>query len=202
MYCWEFATAIACSLMKVNAFDQPDVQDSKERTKQKLTAVKNKHVLEEPDPLWEEKGVKIFGLPFAGLDTCESLLAVIVAFTEQAESGDYIAINAYLPRNTDNETRLTALRKALLARTGCATTLGFGPRFLHSTGQLHKGGTKHGLFIQITQDDAADLEIPCEMYSFGTLARAQALGDLEALQARNRRVIRIHLPSEHALEFV
>jgi transaldolase/glucose-6-phosphate isomerase len=96
---------------------------------------------------------------------------------------------------------LDALRARILAQTGRPTTLGFGPRFLHSTGQLHKGGTNNGLFVQITQDDDNDLEIPCEAYSFGILARAQALGDLEALIARDRRVLRVHLPAGDPLAF-
>jgi len=201
-YCWEFATAVACSLMTVNAFDQPDVQGSKDRTKQKLAALKEKGVLEEPDPDWTREGVKIYGQPFVDFEACDTLQEVIESFTALAEPGDYVAINAFLPLNNHNYERLTALRARILAQTGRATTLGFGPRFLHSTGQLHKGGPNTGLFLQITQDDAIDFEIPGESYSFGALARAQALGDFEALLSGNRRAVRIHLPAGNPLTFV
>ena len=200
-YCWEFATAIACSLLGVNAFDQPDVQDAKERTKEKLTIAAELGKIEEPDVIWEQEGAKAFGSVFEGLTASEGLQAVAEAFIAQAGPGDYIAINAFLSRDAFNEEWLTALRKYILMHTGCATTLGFGPRFLHSTGQLHKGGANNGLFLQITKDDAQDLEIPGEKYGFGTLARAQALGDLEALLSRNRRVVRIHLASDQMLKF-
>jgi transaldolase/glucose-6-phosphate isomerase len=99
------------------------------------------------------------------------------------------------------EAKLTALRERILKATGKATTLGFGPRFLHSTGQLHKGGANNGLFLQITQADTSDLEIPEVEYSFSVLARAQALGDLDALLSRDRRVIRINLPAGDELTF-
>jgi transaldolase/glucose-6-phosphate isomerase len=200
-YVWEFAVAMACSLLQVNAFDQPDVQDSKNRTKQKLGMVKEKGILEEPEVIWEQTNVKIFGQPFTGLEGCGSLQEVIESFSAMAEPGDYIAINAYLPRNEHTLARLEMLRKRIQARTGLATTLGFGPRFLHSTGQLHKGGRNNGLFLQITQDDARDVEIPGEAYSFSILARAQALGDLEALLSRDRRAIRIHLGPDDPLTF-
>ena len=200
-YCWEFATAVACSLLGVNAFDQPDVQDSKNRTQQKLAFYEEQGYLDEPEVIWERSGTKIYGQSFDGLDACETLQDVIDAFTMLADDGDYIAINAYLARNEHTQTRLTTLRNRILARTGRATTLGFGPRFLHSTGQLHKGGANNGLFLQITQDDENDLEIPNGGFTFGTLARAQALGDLEALMGRDRRVIRIHLEAEDPLAF-
>jgi transaldolase/glucose-6-phosphate isomerase len=200
-YLWEFAVAIACSLLEVNAFDQPDVQDSKDRTKKKLTQFKESGHLEEPEEIWAGQDANLYGSAFDGLAACKTLSDVVDAFTALAEEGDYIAINAYLPRNAQTQARLNALRQRILDNTGRATTLGFGPRFLHSTGQLHKGGANNGLFLQITQDDAQDLDIPGEPFSFGVLARAQALGDLEALQARDRRVIRIHLGEDDPLTF-
>jgi len=200
-YGWEFAVAIACSLIGVNAFDQPDVQDSKDRTKQKLAQYKTSGILGEPDVIWTGDGAKLYGDPFDGLEQCESLSDIIETFTAQAEEGDYIAINAYLPRNAHTQSKLNDLRQRILDKTGRATTLGFGPRFLHSTGQLHKGGANNGLFVQITQEDAKDLEIPGENFTFGVLARAQALGDLEALQSRDRRVIRVHLEVDDPLTF-
>jgi transaldolase/glucose-6-phosphate isomerase len=107
--------------------------------------------------------------------------------------GDYVAINAYLPRNKKNTDELTRLRESILKELPTATTLGFGPRFLHSTGQLHKGGPDKGVFIQITADVFDDIEIPTEGMTFGVLEKAQFLGDFEALQARKRRLIRVHL---------
>ena len=200
-FAWEFAIAIACSILGINAFDQPDVQDSKDRTKSKLALFQKMGSLEEPNVIWEQAGTKAYGQPFDGMAECETAAELIAAFTAQAVDGDYIAINAYLPRNERTQARLDALRKRILEATGRPTTLGFGPRFLHSTGQLHKGGANNGLFLQITQDDKKDLEIPGADYTFGVLARAQALGDLEALLGRDRRVIRLHLSATDSLDF-
>lgn len=200
-YRWEFAIAVACSVIGVNAFDQPDVQDNKDRTKKLIKAYLENGKLDEPATLWSKDGVEVAGAAFDGLDKCGSVAEVIEAFTGLAKDGDYIAINAYLPRNEAVEAQLTALRERILKATGKATTLGFGPRFLHSTGQLHKGGANNGLFLQITQADAGDLEIPEAGYGFSVLARAQALGDLDALQSRDRRVIRINLPAGDKLNF-
>jgi len=122
------------------------------------------------------------------------------AFLSAAQAGKKnIAINAYLPRNPGNAAALTELRLAIRAKTGCATTVGFGPRFLHSTGQLHKGGPDEGLFLQITADPVTDLEIPTQKMRFGVLERCQALGDYEALAARQRRILRLQLDSPELL---
>ncbi len=152
-------------------------------------------------PFGKRTALKFAGVDFEGLKSCGSVSEVIAAFTAQAKDGDYIAINAYLPRNEAVEAKLTALRERILKATGKATTLGFGPRFLHSTGQLHKGGANNGLFLQITQTDAEDLAIPEVDYGFSVLARAQSLGDLDALKSRDRRVIRINLPAGDKLDF-
>jgi transaldolase/glucose-6-phosphate isomerase len=130
----------------------------------------------------------------------EGIREIFQSYLSQAKKGDYIAINAYLPRNRLTTARLTKLRIAVQKRTDLATTVGFGPRFLHSTGQLHKGGGKNVLFIQITADPGQDLDIPNEGITFGTLERAQALGDFEALQARGQRVLRLHLTSPGVLQ--
>ena len=200
-YRWEFAIATACSVIGVNAFDQPDVQDNKNRTKNLIKTYQENGSLNEPAVLWEKAGVEVAGVSFDGLKGCGSVTEVIKAFTDQAKDGDYIAINAYLPHNEAVEAKLTALRERILKATGKATTLGFGPRFLHSTGQLHKGGANNGLFLQITQTDAEDLAIPDAGYGFSVLARAQSLGDLDALMSRDRRVIRINLPAGDKLDF-
>ncbi len=180
---WEIATSVACHIIGVNAFDQPDVQDSKNRTKAKIAEYQSSGKLD------EGKSVE--------LKDAKSALAEFLA---QAKSRDYVAINAYLPRNEKINVSLQAMRVAIRARTKCAVTTGFGPRFQHSTGQFHKGGPNTGLFIQIIADAEKDIQIPNEGMTFGTLIRAQALGDYETLVARGRRVIRIHLPSTGSIK--
>jgi transaldolase/glucose-6-phosphate isomerase len=175
-YSWEMATAVACHILGVNAFDQPDVQDAKDRTKAKIAEYQKTGKLKEEKPIKAERAK-----------------TALKKFLAQAKSGEYVAVNAYLPRNDKTLAALTRLRVALRNKPGCATTLGFGPRFLHSTGQLHKGGPKNGLFILITTDHAKDAEIPSQEMSFGMLEYAQALGDYEALAVRKRRVLRVHL---------
>ncbi len=201
-YLWEIAVALACSILGVNAFDQPNVQDSKDRTKNKISHFIEKGHLEEYRPIWEKDHHQVFGHAFDGIEDCATLSEVLGRFTSLSEPGDYIAINAYLPRNDETVTSLSILRKHILETTKRATTLGFGPRFLHSTGQLHKGGANNGLFIQITQDDSTDIDIPGQGFSFGVLARAQAQGDLDALLAKDRRAIRFHLKADDTLDIL
>jgi transaldolase/glucose-6-phosphate isomerase len=153
--------------------------------------------------IWEGEGGRVYGQEFPGLNGAKTLADVVDAFLKQAAAGvDYVALNAYLPRNPRNTVKLQKVRSVLLVRTGCATTLGFGPRFLHSTGQLHKGGANNGVFLQITQDPPVDYDIPGQGITFATLERAQALGDLEALLSRGRRAIRIHLTTADLLDLI
>jgi len=173
---WEFAIAVACHLLGVNAFNQPDVQDSKQRTKNKIVEYQNSGSLPDGDTV-----------------RLNEARPAVEDFLRQAGAGDYIAVNAYLPRDAIMTNSLQKLRIALREKTHCAVTLGFGPRFLHSTGQLHKGGPDNGLFLLITAEPEADIDIPNQGMSFGTLERAQALGDYEALVARGRRVLRVHM---------
>jgi transaldolase/glucose-6-phosphate isomerase len=175
-YRWEVAIAVACHILGVNAFNQPDVQGSKDRTRAKIAEYKKVKRLAEGEfvPLKEAK-------------------TALKEFLAEKKQGDYLAVNAYLPRDEDRISALQDLRVALRDETKCAVTLGFGPRFQHSTGQLHKGGPNKGLFLQITADPVEDVEIPTQEMTFGTLERAQALGDYEALQAQGRRVLRLHL---------
>ena len=192
-YLWELAIAVASIFLKVNPFDQPDVQDNKLRTTKKIGELRKKGSMDEGKPIWESPDGLVFGTRFEGLNDAKNLKQVVSKFTALSKENDYIALNAYVSRDARNFKALQKLRKAILQNTGCATTLGFGPRFLHSTGQLHKGGPENGLFIQITRDPTEDVEIPMQGITFGRLLRAQALGDLEALLNRGRRVIRIHL---------
>lgn len=180
-YRWEFATTVACAILHINAFDQPDVQDSKDRTKAKIKE-------------YFETGELAEGKTISWENT-----AALVAFLEQAKAGDYVALNAYLPRNRQMAALLRRLRVIIRKHTGRATTVGFGPRFLHSTGQLHKGGANNGLFLQITADSDTNIRIPEEGLSFNILERAQSLGDLEALLGRGRRALRVHLPDPQGL---
>ncbi len=192
-YRWEIATAVACALLGVNAFDQPDVQDNKDRTTRKIAAFRKKGEFKEGKPLWENEQARVFGVPIKGLKNAKNLKEVVTFFLNQAQAQDYIALNAYLPRDSKTQQKLQKVRKTVLERTRCAVTLGYGPRFLHSTGQLHKGGPDQALFLQITRDADVDVEIPGQGITFGALERAQALGDLEALLHRGRRVLRVHL---------
>jgi transaldolase/glucose-6-phosphate isomerase len=196
-YRWEVATAVACSVLGVNAFDQPDVQDAKDRTRSKIKAYTQTRHLDEGSILWEGTGIKAYStMPLS----TNGLEDVLKSFLSSARKGDYIAINAYLPRNPGTVTLLAELRLVLLWRTACAITVGFGPRFLHSTGQMHKGGPATGLFMQITADPSPDIEIPGQEMSFGTLERAQVLGDYEALAGRSRRILRLELSSPELIQ--
>jgi hypothetical protein len=202
-YRWEMAVALACSALGVNAFDQPDVQDAKQRTQAKIDSYYEQGSLNEGQPLWEGEGVKIYGaaLP-VGLKRRQrvGLRDILAAFLAQGREGEYVALNAYLARSEVSTNLLERIRVAIRDRTRLATTVGFGPRFLHSTGQLHKGGPNTGLFLEITAEPVEDVEIPGERLSFGTLEHAQALGDLEALLARGRRALRVHLKQPEGLE--
>jgi transaldolase/glucose-6-phosphate isomerase len=196
-YKWEIAVATACSIMGVNAYDQPDVQDSKNRTIAKISYFQTNHNFNERKPTLEEKGMFLYGDELSG---SAKFIDTVVKFLTSGKPGDYVAINAYLMREKKNEAALQMLRTWIMARTKLATTVGFGPRFLHSTGQLHKGGDNNGLFLVLTADPVRDLEIPQEDLSFGTLEHGQALGDLEALEGRNRRVLHIHLSKPDLLK--
>ena len=194
---WEIAIATACSIIGVNPFDQPDVQDSKNRTLAKISYHKTHHSFNESKPVFEEQGIYLYNKkPVSG----KMLKDLVYKFITSGITGDYVAINAFLMRNKKNEATLQDLRKWVRAKTRLATTVGFGPRFLHSTGQLHKGGANKGLFLIITADPVRDVEIPHEGLSFGTLEHGQALGDLEALDGRDRRLMHIHLDNPNLLK--
>jgi transaldolase/glucose-6-phosphate isomerase len=195
-YKWELAIAIACSILGVNPFDQPDVQDSKNRTVTKISYYLEHHGFNENKPIFDEHGISLYGNLSSG---GKGLTGLVRKFLELAEPGDYVAINAYLMRDQKITAILQELRSWVMVKTRLATTLGFGPRFQHSTGQLHKGGKNNGLFLVITADPKKDVEIPEEGLSFGVLEHGQFLGDVEALEARGRRVLRIHLANPDLL---
>ncbi len=181
---WEVATAMACALLEVNPFDQPDVQIAKDIAKAKIAEFRANGALSAGEFVSSEAA---------------DFASVLNGFLAKTRPGDYVAINAYLPRNPELDVLLQSLRAAVTKKTGLPTTLGFGPRFLHSTGQLHKGGADNGVFLQITSDPEADFDIPGQGLTFGTLERGQALGDYEALASRGRRILRIHLPKPGAV---
>jgi len=171
MYRWEVATVIACSILGVNAFDQPNVETSKKITKAKIAEYQNNGELKEGKPAWKADNVAVFpSLPISGTD----LQTILGNYLENADPDGYVGINAYLPRNSEMISALQEMRAAIRAKTGNAVTAGFGPRFQHSTGQFHKGGPENALFIQITTDPERDFDIPTEGLTFGTLIRAQA----------------------------
>jgi transaldolase/glucose-6-phosphate isomerase len=191
-YIWEIATVVACQILGVNPFDQPDVQLAKILAFNKLDQYLQKDAFPEELAIWRNVNYKVYGKRIPKKMTVDSISEAIDFFLKQSRDNDYIALNAFVPRNSVYLKDLQTLRKAILIKTGKATTLGFGPRYLHSTGQLHKGGPDKGLFILITHDPDTDLTIPNKAYSFGILQKGQALGDFESLISKNRRVIRIH----------
>jgi transaldolase/glucose-6-phosphate isomerase len=194
---WEVATATAGALLEVNPFDEPNVQESKENTSRVL-----KQGLDGPAPLLREDGLTLYADKDMASDLGRAagvgLAAAFAAHLQRGRPGDYLALMAYLPSWPAHDDALQAIRLRLRDRLRLATTLGYGPRFLHSTGQLHKGGPDKGLFIQLTVDDPEELPIPGEPYGFSTLKQAQALGDLLSLQDRGRRVVRVHLGRDAA----
>src|SRR5438477_6549189 len=173
---WEIATAIAGAILRIDAFDQPNVQESKDNTKKVLARFKASGKLPPAESVPASKSK-------SGLKT---LLA-------RAKRGSYFAIMAYTPRSTASESAIASIRTSVRDSTRYATTAGYGPRFLHSTGQLHKGGPKVGMFLQVVQDDARDVPIPGQPYTFSILKRAQSLGDLESLSSRRLPVLRVTL---------
>ena len=178
---WEVATAIAGSVLGIDAFDQPNVQESKDNTRKVLAKFKQAGKLPAADSMAAAKAKP--GLA--------SLL-------KQAKRGAYFAIMAYTARTPGSEAAIAAIRTSIRDKTKIATTAGYGPRFLHSTGQLHKGGPKTGLFLQIVQDDAKDVKIPGQLYSFSVLKQAQSLGDLQSLTSRRLPVVRVTLGRDPA----
>src|SRR6266545_3410859 len=187
---WEMATATAGAVMGVNPFDEPDVARAKENTSDLLATWKRSHRLPEWPPDAEDEGIVLMTKSNKKIPSVAKGLSAHLA---QAEPGDYLAIQAYLTPSAEVGSRLQEVRTLVRDRLRMATTVGFGPRYLHSTGQLHKGGRPNGLFIQITSEDKDDLPIPGSSYGFSTLKAAQALGDLQTLRDAGRRVIRLHL---------
>ncbi|HEX8814680.1 MAG TPA: bifunctional transaldolase/phosoglucose isomerase [Terriglobales bacterium] len=199
---WEIATAVAGSIIGINAFNQPDVEASKVVTRDLTSAYEKTGSLPAEQPILEEAGIRLFTDPknaqalanVAGKD--KTLLGYLRAHLNRIGGGDYFALLAYIFMNDDHEKRLQAIRHGVRDRKKVATCLGFGPRFLHSTGQAYKGGPNSGVFLQITCDDAVDLPVPEQKYTFGIVKAAQARGDFQVLAERGRRALRVHLPKD------
>lgn len=192
---WEIATAVAGALLRINPFDEPNVQQAKDATRALLDAYKSSGQL----PLASSDG-SIDGIDvrlsaaarkYIGNGPPERLLSIV-------RQGDYVALLAYLGHDNAIAGALHDLRRDIRDRTHAATMFGYGPRYLHSTGQLHKGGPNTGVFVLITATPRADLPIPGEPYSFGTLEQAQAIGDFQSLDAAGRRALHVHMPSPDA----
>jgi transaldolase/glucose-6-phosphate isomerase len=196
---WEIATAVAGSIIGINAFNQPDVEASKIATRNLTSEYERTGSLPAEKPIFEEGGIKLFTdeknaaalAQATGSD--KSLVSYLRAHLARLQAGDYFALLAYVPMFAEHEDVLQQMRHAVRDRRHVATCLGFGPRFLHSTGQAYKGGPNSGVFLQVTCEDAKDLSVPGQKYTFGIVKAAQARGDFQVLADRNRRALRVHL---------
>lgn len=188
---WEFAVAIAGALLGIDAFDQPNVQESKDNTKRVLQVYEANGAFSTGEPAWQSSKVSIQWAQHPG--GARNLRENIAAFLKQSQPGDYVAFMAYVEQTAGSDAAFRLMRAAVRDTLKVATTLGYGPRFLHSTGQLHKGGENNVLAIQITADDAREIPIPGESYGFSVLKHAQAIGDWQALETHGRRALSIHL---------
>jgi len=198
-FLWEFATAVAGRFLGINPFDQPNVEAAKMKAREFIEYYREHGVLPREKPRFRRAGISVFSAIEA-----PSLQVCLEKFLASAKPGDYLAVQAFLAPTRKTDIALNKLRLRLRDRTKLAATVGYGPRFLHSTGQLHKGDRGNGLFIQITADDERDAAIPdspgsaASSISFGLLKAAQARGDFEALRSLGRRIIRFHLGKDVA----
>jgi hypothetical protein len=201
---WEMATAVAGSILGIHPFDQPDVEASKLETRKLTSDYVASGRLPPETPILEEAGLRLFAdasnarALAAGAGAEHTLAGYLRAHLARLAPGDYFALLAYVQMSAANEAALQAIRHRVRARARVATCLGFGPRFLHSTGQAYKGGPNTGVFLQITCDDARDLPVPGQKYTFGIVKAAQARGDFQVLAERGRRALRVHLPADVA----
>ncbi|MBV8652733.1 MAG: bifunctional transaldolase/phosoglucose isomerase [Alphaproteobacteria bacterium] len=198
---WEIATAVAGAIIGIDPFDQPDVEASKVKTRELTAAYEKTGALPSEKPIFEGEGVKLFtddrnARELARLGAADSLDSYLATHLARLAKGDYAAILAYVERSEAHIEVLQRLRMAIRDHRRVATCLGFGPRFLHSTGQAYKGGPNSGVFLQITCDDRDDLAVPAQKYSFGIVKAAQARGDFDVLAERGRRALRVHLGAD------
>ncbi len=195
-FLWEFATAVAGAIIGIDPFDQPDVEASKVKTKELTTAYNDSGTLPPETPFATDGTVQMFSDPRNAAELSKAgktLDAVVKAHLARLGAGDYAAILAYIERTPEHLMLLQQLRSHIRDSKRVATVAEFGPRFLHSTGQAYKGGPNSGVFLQVTADDPADLPVPGERYTFGTVKAAQARGDFDVLAERGRRALRVHV---------
>lgn len=195
---WEIATAAAGAIIGINPFNQPDVEASKIATRSLTTEYEKTGSLPSEQPVLEDQGIKLFtdeknAAELAKAAGNKSLAGYLKAHLSRIHAGDYFAILGYIQMNHEHEAALQGMRHAVRDKKRVATCLGFGPRFLHSTGQAYKGGPNSGVFLQITCDDAVELPVPGQKYTFGAVKAAQARGDFQVLAERGRRALRVHL---------
>jgi transaldolase / glucose-6-phosphate isomerase len=190
---WELATAAAGAALGINPFDQPNVEAAKVRTRECMATYQAMGKLPQPAPDLVSGAIDIYGSAAVG---AASLREVLAAFFQELRANDYLTLMAYLPPSADLDQQLNRLRIRLRDSYQVATSVGYGPRFLHSTGQLHKGDGNQGVFLQLTHNILEDLGIPGEPYSFGVLIAAQALGDRQALEGAGRRVLQLHFKTD------
>jgi transaldolase/glucose-6-phosphate isomerase len=203
---WEIATAVAGSIIGINAFNQPDVEASKIETKKLTSEYEKTGTLPTEKSFYEggaaEAEIRLFadqrnaGELARTISGTASLAGYLRAHLSRVNAGDYFALLGYLQMNAEHEAQMQDIREAVHAAKRVATCLGFGPRFLHSTGQAYKGGPNSGVFLQITCDDAADVAIPDQKFTFGIVKAAQARGDFAVLAERGRRALRVHLGAD------
>jgi transaldolase/glucose-6-phosphate isomerase len=198
---WEIATAVAGAIIGINAFNQPDVEASKIVTKSLTSEYEKNGSLPAETPVVEDSGIKLFTDAINATELAKaaagdnSIAGYLKAHLARIKAGDYFAVLGYIQMNAEHEQSLQAIRHAVRDKKGVATVLGFGPRFLHSTGQAYKGGPNSGVFLQITCDDSVELPVPGQKYTFGVVKAAQARGDFQVLADRGRRALRVHLGS-------
>lgn len=202
-FTWEIATAVAGSVMGINPFNQPDVESAKVEARALTSAYEETGKLPERAPFFEDGGIKLFAsetyaAALKSSATTPTLAAYLSTHLSQIHLHDYFATLAFLPMFLEHEEAIQAFRHRIRNAKKVATCLGFGPRFLHSTGQDYKGGPNSGVFLQITSEISSDLKIPGQKYSFGVVVAAQAAGDLAVLESRGRRALRVHLSANVA----
>jgi transaldolase / glucose-6-phosphate isomerase len=198
---WEIATAVAGSILGINAFNQPDVEASKIATRSLTSEYEKSGSLPAETPIAENDGAKLFADEINAAELAKAavgdttLIGYLKAHLRRLKPGDYFALLGYIQMNAENEQSLQSIRHAVRDNRRVATCLGFGPRFLHSTGQAYKGGPNSGVFLQITCDDPVEVSVPGQKYTFGVVKAAQARGDFQILAERGRRALRVHLGS-------
>ena len=195
---WEVATAVAGAVLGINPFDQPDVESAKVAARDLAASYEAEGGLPSEDAFLEDSGIRLFAAPpyaerLVAASSKPSLATVLGAHLGTVGAGDYVALLAFVVRSAETRAALAKLRGLVRARTRAATCVGFGPRFLHSTGQLHKGGPDSGVFIQIGCESPSDIPAPGRKLTFGVVKHAQALGDFNVLTSLGRRVLRVHI---------